>query len=97
MRTILLTILLLAAAAPAHGAVSRRDGAVVEPGGTRAASPARPLSPALRASVMTQCQKAFPGEGICACVVYQLEVLSPDPEVVTSEALQTAFQRCRKE
>ncbi len=102
MRKIALTLLLLAAAGTApHAARAAPDGAAAAPPtgagpAARDEAPVRPMAPALRNSVMLQCRKAFPGESICACVVHQLEVLSPDAEVVTAEALQVAVRRCRR-
>jgi hypothetical protein len=102
MRTIItLAVLVLAIAAPTREATAATDGVITKPQAAGAAPPARqdppvrPLAWPLRASVMRQCEKAFPDEGICACVVHEVEVLSPDAQVVTAEALQLAVKRCR--
>ncbi len=98
MRTIALTILLLAAAAPAHGATFR-----VEATAARQRKPADPpasqdpaghWSPKLRATVMHQCQDTFPDQAICSCFTHQLEVLSGDSDAVTSENMQAALKLC---
>ncbi len=99
MRTIVLTILLLAAAAPAHAATFGVEPTAAHQAKTAAPpppsqDPAGHWSPKLRASVMNQCQKAFPDETICTCFTHQLELLSGDSEVVTSENIQAALKLC---
>lgn len=56
----------------------------------------RHWSPALRASVMRQCQVAIPDDLLCTCLTRQLELLSPDPETeFTDEDIQTGLNSCR--
>ncbi len=100
MRTITLMILFLAAAGPVRQALAEDDAATAQPPATRADPPAASdgpgqWAPSLRDSVMLQCQKSVPDKSICPCFTRQLEALSRDAEVVTSENMQTAMQRCR--
>ena len=101
MRKLALTLLLLAASGPAHHAMAAGDPPAAQPP-PRADAPAerdtavQPWSPEQRASMMHECENAFPGEGICACVTHQVELLSPDPAVVTAEAIQAGVKRCRR-
>ena len=102
MRTILVSLLLLAAFGPGRGAWAADDAPGAQPPARADAPPARredpaqPWTPEQRALVRQQCELAFPGENICACVTHQIELLSPDPEVVTAEAIQTGVKRCRR-
>ncbi len=101
MRTITLMILFLAAAGPARQALANDGAPTAQPPATRADPPAESdgtagqWTPTLRDSVMLQCQKSVPDRSICPCFARQLEALSRDSEVVTSENMQTAMQRCR--
>jgi hypothetical protein len=101
MRAITLTILLLAAAGRAHEARAAVDTATTHPATKadpppKSQEPAQHWTPSLRATVMRQCQQAFPDETMCACFTRQLEVLSRDSEVVTAENMQAALKRCRE-
>ncbi len=90
MKTLTLTVLLLAAAGPAHAAAAEgADG------------PATPEDPALQASrraeVLSGCEQALPNEErVCACVADRLQAPSRDQEVVTAEDLRAALRRCRE-
>ncbi len=101
MRTIILSLLLVAAFGPARHTLAAGDLPAVQPS-PRADAPAKrdpaaqPWTPEQRASMMHECENAFPGEGICACVTHQVELLSPDPDVVTSEAIQAGVKHCRR-
>ncbi len=100
MRTITLTVLLLAAAGPAHAAVAVDEKVTTAPPAVPADPPqqdgVQQWTASQRESVMHQCEKAFPGERICGCLTHEIEALSPDPEVVTSDAIQAGLRRCRK-
>lgn len=101
MKTLTLTVLLLAAAGPAHAAVAGGD--VTQPPERRADGPVAPEDPAQltaasrRAEVLSGCEQAFPDEErVCACVADRLQAPSRDQEVVTAEDLQAALRRCRE-
>jgi hypothetical protein len=102
MKTLSLMLLFLAVAAPTREAVAEVDAGTTQTRSPSADPPASDKVPvehwtaSLRASVQRQCQTALSDESTCACFTHELEALSADSDVVTSDNMQVALARCRE-